>query len=80
MSSLIVCRYPPHRSDEKYDRAEDVVLAVVGERKIRMEWMDDSHLFVDWGCNDGDVRFRLTNKRHSDSLIQITAGLVRKKH
>jgi 5,10-methylene-tetrahydrofolate dehydrogenase/methenyl tetrahydrofolate cyclohydrolase len=78
VSSLIVCRYP-HRSDEKYDRAADVVLAVVGEPKIEMRWVDDSHLFVDWGCNDGDVRFRMPQK-HDDGLVQITTrlDLVRK--
>ena len=37
-------------------------MAVVGERKIEMRWADDSHLFVDYGCNEDDVRLRVTKK------------------
>jgi len=51
-----------HRTGEKYDRTDDVVLTVVQQRQIGIAWTDDSHLSIDCRCSDDDVRLRVTKK------------------
>ena len=51
-----------HRTGEKYDRADDLVLSVVQQQQIQIAWTDDSHLSIDCRCGDNDVRLRVTKK------------------
>lgn len=35
-----------HRTDEKYDRSDDLVFTAVQQQRLEIAWIDDSHLTV----------------------------------
>ena len=51
-----------HRTGEKHDRSEDIVLTAVQRNQVELAWKDDSHLSVFCRCSDGDVRFQVVKK------------------
>jgi hypothetical protein len=51
-----------HRTGEKYDRSEDIVLTAVQQNRLEIAWIDDSHLSVFCRCRDEDVRFQAIKK------------------
>ena len=51
-----------HRTGERYDRSDDIVVTVVQQARLELAWIDDSHLSVYCRCRDEDVRFQVTKK------------------
>ena len=51
-----------HRTDEKYDRSDDLVFTAVQQQKLEIAWIDDSHLSVFCHCRDDEIRFQVTKK------------------
>jgi hypothetical protein len=51
-----------HRTGDSFDRKEDMVLSVVQQNRVFMEWKDDSHLSLDCRCRDEDVRLQVIKK------------------
>jgi hypothetical protein len=51
-----------HRTNEKYDRSDEIVFSAAERRPLEIELTDGTHLSVFCRCRDEDVRFQVTKK------------------
>jgi hypothetical protein len=51
-----------HRTGEKYDRSDDIVLSVSQLHQLEIAWIDDTHLSVYCRCREDDVRLAISKK------------------